>query len=267
MRCPGHGGQRPHVHASFGDIAPAIQETSCWSPSRDGSIRSTGTTHGSAFPQDTHVPALFLGAGVPHGETYDSTFIRDIAPTVAQIMDSPYPNGTTGRPIADLLNSPEPMNHDSSLVRYALRRDIPAQRIHFISDVSRTRGAWEYNFPPGARGGTSSGTLPSTSCGSRNRWFGTPSTPGQNRPPFLAGSGRHPTHRMAVPRRHLECGLDVRGGRPLLRESRELLHVRPPASGPLRPKWCCPIWARSEREDGGPWPWRCLGRNARACRR
>jgi len=64
----------------------------------------TGTTHGSAFPQDTHVPALFLGAGVPHGETYDRTFIRDIAPTVAQIMDSPYPNGTTGRPIADLLN-------------------------------------------------------------------------------------------------------------------------------------------------------------------
>ena len=65
----------------------------------------TGTTHGSAFPQDTHVPALFLGAGVPHGETYDRTFIRDIAPTVAQIMDSPYPNGTTGRPIADLLNA------------------------------------------------------------------------------------------------------------------------------------------------------------------
>ena len=65
----------------------------------------TGTTHGSAFPQDTHVPALFLGAGVPHGETHNRTYIRDIAPTVAQIMDSPYPNGTTGRPIADLLNS------------------------------------------------------------------------------------------------------------------------------------------------------------------
>ena len=65
----------------------------------------TGTTHGSAFPHDTHVPALFLGAGVPHGETYSRTYIRDIAPTVAQIMDSPYPNGTTGEPIADLLNA------------------------------------------------------------------------------------------------------------------------------------------------------------------
>jgi len=65
----------------------------------------TGTTHGSAFPQDTHVPALFLGAGVPQGETHNRTYIRDIAPTVAQIMDSPYPNGTTGQPIADLLNA------------------------------------------------------------------------------------------------------------------------------------------------------------------
>ena len=33
----------------------------------------TGTTHGSTFPHDTHVPALFLGAGVPHGETFSRT--------------------------------------------------------------------------------------------------------------------------------------------------------------------------------------------------
>ena len=64
----------------------------------------TGTTHGSAFPHDTHVPALFLGAGVPHGETFDRTYIRDLAPTMAQIMESPYPNGTTGEPIVDLLH-------------------------------------------------------------------------------------------------------------------------------------------------------------------
>ena len=66
----------------------------------------TGTTHGSAFAHDTHVPALFLGCGVPHGETFNTTYIRDLAPTVAQIMQSPYPNGTTGTPIADLLNTP-----------------------------------------------------------------------------------------------------------------------------------------------------------------
>ena len=63
----------------------------------------TGTTHGSAFPQDTHVPALFLGSGIAHGETYKRTCIRDIAPTMAQIMRSPYPNGTTGKPIAEAI--------------------------------------------------------------------------------------------------------------------------------------------------------------------
>jgi len=65
----------------------------------------TGTTHGSTFPHDTHVPALFLGAGVLHGETYSRTHIRDIAPTISHIIRSPYPNGTTGQPIADLLNA------------------------------------------------------------------------------------------------------------------------------------------------------------------
>ena len=65
----------------------------------------TGTTHGSAYPQDTHVPALFLGAGVAHGETHARTYIRDIAPTVAQLMRSPYPNGATGEPIVDVLKA------------------------------------------------------------------------------------------------------------------------------------------------------------------
>jgi len=68
----------------------------------------TGTTHGSAYPQDTHVPALFLGAGVPQGETFSRTHIRDIAPTVAHLMNSPYPNGATGEPISDLLNARRP---------------------------------------------------------------------------------------------------------------------------------------------------------------
>ena len=65
----------------------------------------TGTTHGSAYPQDTHVPALFLGAGVAHGETHARTYIRDIAPTVAQLMRSPYPNGATGEPIVDVFKA------------------------------------------------------------------------------------------------------------------------------------------------------------------
>ncbi len=65
----------------------------------------TGTTHGSVFPYDTHVPALFLGCGVQQGQTFERTYIRDIAPTVAQIMRSPYPNGATGQPIVGVLQT------------------------------------------------------------------------------------------------------------------------------------------------------------------
>ena len=63
----------------------------------------TGTTHGSPFVYDTHVPCLFYGAGVNNGSTYKTTLIRDIAPTISAILKIPYPNGTTGSPISDVI--------------------------------------------------------------------------------------------------------------------------------------------------------------------
>ena len=64
----------------------------------------SGTTHGSPFAYDTHVPLLFYGWHVPSGITYERTYIRDIAPTVAALIHSPMPNATTGRPIEDLFD-------------------------------------------------------------------------------------------------------------------------------------------------------------------
>ena len=39
------------------------------------------------------------------------------------------------------------MNHDPSLVRYELRRDIPAQRIHFSATFPAQEGAWDVQLP------------------------------------------------------------------------------------------------------------------------
>ena len=64
----------------------------------------TGTTHGSPFAYDTHVPCIFYGWGVDPGVTYERTHIRDIAPTVAALIHSPLPTGTTGRIIEDLFD-------------------------------------------------------------------------------------------------------------------------------------------------------------------
>ena len=64
----------------------------------------TGTSHGSPFVYDTHVPCIFYGSGVNYGSTHSRTYIRDIAPTVSSLLGLPYPNGTTGSPISNLLD-------------------------------------------------------------------------------------------------------------------------------------------------------------------
>jgi predicted AlkP superfamily pyrophosphatase or phosphodiesterase len=72
----------------------------------DYSIKG-GTTHGSPFSYDTHVPMLWLGYGVTRGRSFDRTEIPDIAPTLAHILGCAAPNGTTGVPMVKLLETHE----------------------------------------------------------------------------------------------------------------------------------------------------------------
>lgn len=55
-----------------------------------------GTTHGSPWGYDTHVPLLFYGTGVPSGTYNGRNNITDITPTVCSLLDIESPNGTTG---------------------------------------------------------------------------------------------------------------------------------------------------------------------------
>ena len=49
----------------------------------------TGTSHGSPYAYDTHVPFLILGPGVPEDlRSYERTCIRDIAPTLSASLAS-----------------------------------------------------------------------------------------------------------------------------------------------------------------------------------
>jgi predicted AlkP superfamily pyrophosphatase or phosphodiesterase len=59
----------------------------------------TGTTHGSLYRYDTHVPLLFYGWKVKNGETSVRTNISDIAPTVADFLNILEPNGSVGNVI------------------------------------------------------------------------------------------------------------------------------------------------------------------------
>ncbi len=63
----------------------------------------TGSTHGSPYIYDTHSPLLFYGKGIKKGSTTARTEIPDIAPTIASLLGIAFPNGTTGRPISEVL--------------------------------------------------------------------------------------------------------------------------------------------------------------------
>ncbi|MEH6407095.1 MAG: alkaline phosphatase PafA, partial [Leeuwenhoekiella sp.] len=67
------------------------------------SYQHTGSTHGTALHYDTHVPLIFYGNGVKKGKTYSETYVIDIAPTIAALLNIEAPNGTTGKVITDVL--------------------------------------------------------------------------------------------------------------------------------------------------------------------
>lgn len=64
---------------------------------------SRGTTHGTAYKYDTHVPIVFYGWGIKAGQSAKYASITDIAPTLAMLLQTRIPNGATGEPILEVL--------------------------------------------------------------------------------------------------------------------------------------------------------------------
>lgn len=67
-----------------------------------GSSALTGTTHGSPYSYDTHVPIIFFGFGIKAGNSVQYHPITDIAPTISVILKTKFPSGCTGQPVAEL---------------------------------------------------------------------------------------------------------------------------------------------------------------------
>jgi predicted AlkP superfamily pyrophosphatase or phosphodiesterase len=62
----------------------------------------TGTTHGSHYNYDAHVPLFFYGANIDAKQIYRNIKITDIAPTYSIIMKTAFPNACTGNPIGEI---------------------------------------------------------------------------------------------------------------------------------------------------------------------
>ncbi|NJM24579.1 MAG: alkaline phosphatase family protein [Bacteroidia bacterium] len=80
-----------------GDIVIALE------PGWLSSSSVVGTTHGSPYSYDTHVPMLFYGFGVKPGSSVVYHPITDIAPTISAILKIKFPNGCTGQPIPEVV--------------------------------------------------------------------------------------------------------------------------------------------------------------------
>lgn len=89
--------QKGYNHVRSGNVAfsynPAWME-----------YHNKGTTHGASYSYDTHVPVLFYGMGVPKGNTVRKVNVVDIAPTVSMILHMSFPNGTTGKPLEEVIS-------------------------------------------------------------------------------------------------------------------------------------------------------------------
>lgn len=57
---------------------------------------SGGTTHGSFQNYDTHVPNIWMGFGIPHGENAEKVSVCDIAPTLSNFLHISQPSDATG---------------------------------------------------------------------------------------------------------------------------------------------------------------------------
>lgn len=62
----------------------------------------TGATHGTTFGYDTHVPIIFMGAGIRAGRYDNSVMVNDIAPTLATVLDVETPAGSIGRVLTEM---------------------------------------------------------------------------------------------------------------------------------------------------------------------
>jgi len=88
--------------AESGDVI-FILEPGFLPKSADSETARKGTSHGSAYGYDTHVPLLWYGRGILKQEIFRPINITDITMTLTHMLYLQKPNATTGQPILELL--------------------------------------------------------------------------------------------------------------------------------------------------------------------
>jgi Type I phosphodiesterase / nucleotide pyrophosphatase len=64
---------------------------------------AAGTTHGTTFSYDTHIPLVVMGPGIRPGRYDRAVLLNDLAPTLATLLDVETPSGSSGQPLTEIL--------------------------------------------------------------------------------------------------------------------------------------------------------------------
>ncbi len=110
-----------HVRAN--DDAIARRVAGSYLPGRSGDqvfvtrpysmIEADGTTHGTGYEYDTHIPLLLMGKGIAPGEYLGSASPLDVAPTLAFLANITLPH-SQGRVLSEVFSTLTPAPRASS---------------------------------------------------------------------------------------------------------------------------------------------------------
>ncbi len=84
-----------------------------YNPARSGDLEivleaywlrsSSGTTHGTPYSYDAHIPLIVMGPGIKGGAYHTAAALNDLAPTLAALLHIETPSGSAGRVLAEAL--------------------------------------------------------------------------------------------------------------------------------------------------------------------
>jgi len=115
----------PHVAWVFtrdqlllGQVPPdpfSLRVSRSYNPERSGDLEillepywmraSKGTTHGTPYTYDTHIPLLVMGPGIRPGRYHRHVDLNDLAPTLATLVGTELPSGSSGRFLDEMLDA------------------------------------------------------------------------------------------------------------------------------------------------------------------
>ena len=65
----------------------------------------TGTTHGTPYSYDSHIPLIFMGPGIKPGRYVRPVAMNDLAASLATLLNVETPNGCVGQPLFEMISN------------------------------------------------------------------------------------------------------------------------------------------------------------------